>query len=200
MNGIKLAMNNKSHINKKILIIFSVIYLSLIGCKKEEIKVYIIPKERPKNELALPQKNKSLNWKKPNHWIQKPKSGMRLASFTINNKQDKTAEVSITSFPGSVGSLEANINRWRGQLGLEPANESELGKSYSKIIVNDKNIVLVEIASKSLVMQERFKGRMIVAIVHEKNEIYFFKLIGVDELVLQERASFLSFLESINFE
>jgi hypothetical protein len=33
---------------------------------------------------------------------------------------DGKAEVTVSAFPGDTGGLLANLNRWRGQIGLEP--------------------------------------------------------------------------------
>ena len=125
---------------------------------------------------------------------------MRLASFSINGQQIKNVEVSITVLPGTAGGLEANINRWRGQLELPAMNELELKKNYSNIVIKDKEITLIELISNNLLIQNKYKKRMTVAIIREKNQIYFFKLIGENDLVLKERSVFLSFLESVSFE
>ena len=179
---------------------FMFIYLSLNGCKKESITVYTITKEAVKNVPVSESENRPLHWKKPNHWVQNPQSRMRLASFSINGQQIKNAEVSITVLPGTAGGLEANINRWRGQLELPAMNELELKKNYSNIVIKDKEITLIELISNNLLIQNKYKKRMTVAIIREKNQIYFFKLIGENDLVLKERSVFLSYLESVSFE
>lgn len=162
--------------------------------------MYTIPKETVKSVPASESVRKPLHWKKPNHWVQNPQSRMRLASFSINGQHIKNAEVSIAVLPGTAGGLTANINRWRGQLELSALNELELKKNYSTIVIKEKETTLVELVSDNLLIQNQFKKRMTVAIIREKNQIYFFKLIGENDLVLKERSVFLSFLESVSFE
>jgi hypothetical protein len=186
--------------NLVFLMTFMFIFLSTNGCKKESIIVYTIPKETVKSVPASESEHKPLHWEKPNHWVQNPQSRMRLASFSINGKHIKNAEASITVLPGTAGGLTANINRWRGQLELPALNELELKKNYSTIVIKEKETTLVELVSENLLIQNQFKKRMTVAIIREKNQIYFFKLIGENDLVLKERSIFLSFLESVSFE
>src|SRR5262249_55552958 len=42
---------------------------------------------------------------------------------------DDPVEVSVTGFPGAAGGAVANVNRWRGQLGLSPATSDEVLRS-----------------------------------------------------------------------
>jgi hypothetical protein len=50
---------------------------------------------------------------------------MRLATFVAPDPGGDV-EVAITRFGGRVGGELANINRWRGQMGLGPIEETEL--------------------------------------------------------------------------
>lgn len=50
---------------------------------------------------------------------------MRLATFIVPTEAGDQ-EVAVTRFPGQVGGVLANINRWRGQMGLQPITEPQL--------------------------------------------------------------------------
>lgn len=50
---------------------------------------------------------------------------MRLATYIIEDPEGPV-EVAISRFPGDVGGVLANINRWRGQVGLPPVGEGDL--------------------------------------------------------------------------
>lgn len=50
---------------------------------------------------------------------------MRLATYVLEGPSG-AVEVAINRFPGDVGGMLANVNRWRGQVGLAPATESDL--------------------------------------------------------------------------
>ena len=106
--------------------------VSLIGCGKEEIQSYSSAREAPKavQEMAgmamesraaqKPTVTKpKMLWDLPDGWKkeagQKP---MRVATFLVG--EDKaTVEVVVTQLPSPVGTLLGNVNRWRGQVGLE---------------------------------------------------------------------------------
>lgn len=65
-------------------------------------------------------------WTVPAGWTkldqQKP---MRYATFVAGEGATKV-EVVLSTFPGDVGGLIPNINRWRGQVGLGPITQEQL--------------------------------------------------------------------------
>lgn len=50
---------------------------------------------------------------------------MRLATYIIDSPAGEV-EVAISRFAGDVGGMLANVNRWRGQIGLAAIGEEEL--------------------------------------------------------------------------
>ena len=70
-------------------------------------------------------------WTTPDSWstdgFQQNSIGMRIANLDCG---DPSVTISISSLFGNQSML-ANINRWRGQLGLDGASESELAASLS---------------------------------------------------------------------
>ena len=58
---------------------------------------------------------------------------MRKASFVVEEADGAKVDISATSFPGESGGLLANINRWRGQLGLHA-----LDADSSNQLLNDR--------------------------------------------------------------
>ena len=62
----------------------------------------------------------------PEGWTAGPANAMRKGSWTIAGPNGSKAEVAVTVFPGNVGGLTANVNRWRGQIGLPPASEADI--------------------------------------------------------------------------
>ena len=74
-----------------------------------------------------------LTWQTPEGWTEVPPGEMRVASFKIQGPNGKQADVSVIPLPGLAGSDEANVNRWRGQVGLSPASPDELKKSAESV-------------------------------------------------------------------
>lgn len=68
-------------------------------------------------------------WSLPEGWSEETGSGMRQATIHITNI-DPALEMSVIQLPSDGGDPEgyllANVNRWRGQLGLPPVAQSEL--------------------------------------------------------------------------
>lgn len=61
-------------------------------------------------------------WTLPENWKNVASAqAMRVATIDAGG-----VEVSVTAFPGAVGGTLANINRWRGQMGLDPVGEGDL--------------------------------------------------------------------------
>ena len=70
-----------------------------------------------------------IKWTAPAEWTDRGAGGMRLASYATPDAGD----VSVISFPGAAGGFEANVNRWREQVGLAPLPEAALMKEVTKI-------------------------------------------------------------------
>ncbi len=56
---------------------------------------------------------------------------MRVASFEVS-ENGKTADVSVIPLGGMAGGDLANVNRWRGQVGLPPLAERRSAKARRK--------------------------------------------------------------------
>ena len=65
-------------------------------------------------------------WVVPPGWLLDPEPrSMRLATYRVQDTEGPI-EVALSRFPGRVGGELANVNRWRGQLGLGPIEADEL--------------------------------------------------------------------------
>lgn len=129
------------------------ILLTLAACKDNTVNVQRIEKgvehipgpesvttsSHPPIQTQEPPEsvNTQDSWVVPENWTkdETPRS-MRLATYTIPTESG-TQEVAISRFPGHVGGTLANINRWRGQMGLQPINESQLESSVRRFSISD---------------------------------------------------------------
>ncbi len=65
-------------------------------------------------------------WSVPDSWTESADvPSMRLATLVIDDESGPV-EVAISRFAGDVGGMLANVNRWRGQVGLAPVTEADL--------------------------------------------------------------------------
>ena len=127
-------------------------------------------------------------WNVPASWEEKSATSMRLGNFTAGNGQ---AEITVMTFPGEVGGLLANVNRWRGQSGLPPVDEAGLAEVTGKINVSGTPATLVEAVGDT---------NASISVFHPVgNQTWFYKMSGPSGVVTQEKAAFTAFLESIEF-
>ena len=60
-------------------------------------------------------------WFIPEGWEPGKKSSMRIGSFAVKEGNDSSLDISVTAFPGDLGGLLPNVERWLGQIGLDPS-------------------------------------------------------------------------------
>ena len=136
--------------------------LFILSCDSgDHIRTYRLPKIKmiPDKQDAVTSRNEKqkLSWEKPESWIETSGHAMRLVSFNVPFSKG-IGDLSMTTFEGSSGGVEANVNRWRQQIGLEPLNSSEinqssvskdgqLGKYEIFKLVNEKNPDLAILSS-----------------------------------------------------
>ncbi len=118
---------------------------------------------------------------------------MRKGSFTLAGEAGATADLSITAFPGAVGGELANINRWRGQVGLPPITDAELPAAATRFTANGLPFTVVDLAGADLANPQRILGGM----TPYEGAMWFFKLTGPDALVAKAKPAFLDFLKTV---
>jgi hypothetical protein len=138
-----------------------------------------------------------LTWKTPEGWTEVPPGEMRVASFKIQGQNGKQAEVSVIPLPGLPGSDDANVNRWRGQVGLSAASPDELKKSAESIEAGGQPAQLYDIAGQNPANGEA--ARILGVIQHRNDAVWFFKMTGDADLAEQQKPAFVAFLKSVKF-
>jgi hypothetical protein len=133
-----------------------------------------------------------LTWSAPGDWAAKPASMMRKATYTLT-AGGATADLAITAFPGDVGGDAANVNRWRGQVGLPTVSDAEALASIERLNVNGLAIGVVDVCDKS----SPNSAHLIGAMVPFEGATWFFKLLGPDAVVGPQKAAFLGFVNTI---
>jgi hypothetical protein len=140
--------------------------------------------------------------KAPDVWQQQPASGMRKAAFLVKDG-DRSAEVTVIDLLGSAPSVAdplENVNRWRGEVGLEPVQQDQLAGIVQKIEVDGKPSDYVELIPDAAKPAESQADKAtLAAIVPVGKTIWFFKMKGDREFVVAQRDNFKSFLESVRF-
>ena len=132
------------------------------------------------------------SWELPESWKAVEGNPIRKATIQV---ADGAAEMAVTAFPGDVGGLEANINRWRRQLGLSPASPGEIQNFTQAIEVDGRPGTLMYFSSGYGNDKEGLLG----LIVELERATWFFKMTGPSGLLLAEQPRFERFAQTISF-
>lgn len=137
-------------------------------------------------------------------------SSMRVAQFALPRAPEDAAdaELVIYYFGGSGGSVDANIQRWIGQMQQPDGKPSSAVAKQSKRTVNGLAVTLVDVigtyvAEMTPGSQERHNSpnyRLRAAVIETANGPYFIKLTGPARTVAAHEKSFEQFLESVKYE
>lgn len=130
-----------------------------------------------------------LAWTAPAAWTAKAGSAMRRGTYIIKGSGSGEAELAITAFPGDVGGDLANVNRWRGQIGLPPLVAADLESALTRMTTNGLPVAVVDLTGGS--------QRILGAIVPFSGSTWFFKLTGPDAVVAEVKPAFLSYLQTL---
>lgn len=164
-----------------------------------------------KKDRALP--DGEVAYTVPRGWVSEtPRSKMRLAQFRWPGYEGANdAVLAVFFFPGTGGSVEANLARWYGQF-KQPDSTSTLyhvQKSYR--IINGIPVTLVYVTGtyirpKNPMMmmggpvEELPDYAMLAAIAETKNGPWFFKAVGPQKTVDHWRSSFDEFVKSFHMK
>ena len=145
------------------------------------------------SRAGLPQ----LTWQTPDGWMEVAAGEMRVASFKIQGQNGKQADVSVIPLPGLAGSDDANVNRWRGQVGLPPVSPEELKKSAESVEAGGQPAQLYDVAGQNPGSGEA--TRILGVIQHRDDTAWFFKMTGDADLAERQKPVFITFLKSVKF-
>jgi len=155
-----------------------------------------MPDERPASRIP------KLDYQLPDGWAESERpTPMAIATLSAG-PADKKATVTISPMPGAAGGLLDNVNRWRGQVGLEPIKINDVPEHASKLIV-----------AKHPALFFRFTGpeadpgatgaapqrSIFVVMSLREGFTWFIKLSGDAKVATDEEPAFIRFVESIQF-
>lgn len=196
------------------LILFAAALLCLSACDRAQPTTYKIPKEvraatlpmpdtvaptttAPSNMEVLPGMQEAANkageigYTKPAGWQEVAASGIRKANFKVADESG-SAEITVLTFPGDVGGRLANINRWRGQIGLADAALDDLPAYTVGIDIANHRALYVRLEGEA--------QSILGALLPFHGNTWFFKMLGDTNTVLANETAMLDFLNSIVLE
>jgi hypothetical protein len=168
------------------------------------IKTYTVPKERPAPvqpaaappgmDAAMPASDipvspAPVRWTTPAAWQELAPTSIRLGNFVVPGRGGGKTEVTVLSFPGSVGTELDNVNRWRNELKLPPVGADKI--TSEPVTIDSMKGRLYDISGPS--------SRTVVASLPRHGATWFFKMRGDKDTVADAKPVFLEFLQSVHF-
>ena len=192
--------------------------LGFVGCEQAEPTSYLIPKEYRAVTMPTPVADSAetkasaptngsmrilpgmqaaadeaggVTYTVPEGWEDLPASGIRKANLKVSD-ENGTAELTVLVFPGDVGGRLANINRWRGQLGLDDATPEDLSKFTESYSISQHPGLYVRLEGEA--------QSILGGLLPFHGSTWFFKFLGSSGTVLGNEAKMKAFLDSVQLE
>ena len=131
----------------------------------------------------------------PQGWKKSPSVQFSKVSFIVTDN-GKMVVITASDLAAFAGGLLTNVNRWRGQVRLEPVTQAELKKQLKLFPIDSVEGHYVELFSPADIKPRKAILGMIA--IHGK-KAWFFKLTGDAELATREKERFETFVRSIRF-
>jgi len=125
----------------------------------------------------------------PEGWTEKGASGMRMASYAIDGTAIDFYLISL-----SMGDVPSNVNRWRGQVGLDAASPEEIAADLKTFEVDGHTVNYAEIYN------EAGGQGIIAAIIDLSPNYWYFTAKGAVEELKANEGDIRSFVKSITFK
>lgn len=180
------------------------------GCGDDEIEVYDAPRPAIASDMPAHDPNDGqdhsghahaqqqappstkapggFNITLPQGWQQVQPGRMILHSFSTPSG----AMVNVSAFPGDVGGVVMNVNRWRGQLGLGAATEEQINSALKADKLGSVDAQRVDLANAS--------QRLIVTFGMVDGKTWFIKFTGTTEQIDEAMSGFDQFVKSVNWK
>jgi len=171
--------------------LFAGCWLALSGCseKQEGIPSYRLAtadgaeRVAPGPDASGSSAARTLRWHAPETWEEEKPGDFQAALYRLA----PGITVSVSRFPGDAGGVAANVNRWRGQVGLEPVDDPA------------GNVIPLEDTDAQARWFE-LKGEeraILAAIIPLGDETWFFKLDSPAVALETARPGFMDFLKGV---
>ncbi len=138
-------------------------------------------------------------WTIPEVWQPGRPSQMRRGSYQVMGDDNKMVDIAVTTFPGDVGGMLANINRWRNQIGLGPVTAGMVDTVVEKLDIDGKECQYVDLSGLTPPAGKFHPQRSLVGTFTHKGNSWFFKMSGDASLVEIQQKPFMEFLNSVKF-
>ncbi|MCZ7593321.1 MAG: hypothetical protein M5U15_14815 [Kiritimatiellae bacterium] len=135
----------------------------------------------------------AVHWTAPEGWVEQRGNPMRIATFLVGSEK---AECTLTAFPGTVGGIEENLQRWAGQINLR-VSAGDLAKFARAPTAfkteGDFPCLVYDFAS----VAPDAEPSMLAAILPLDEQTLFVKLTGSRALLAEQKEAFTALCRSL---
>lgn len=156
------------------------------------------PRELAKNTGNVSPSSPRVHFTLPDGWLELPASSMRIANFTLSS--DERVECYLTLLGGEAGGLTANVNRWRGQMGLAPLAPDEVASMETFNLLGRRAAQLDLVGTWSGMGGGASEAgwRMLGLLAVSAGGSSFLKMVGPEKVVAAEKDHFLELAASMH--
>jgi hypothetical protein len=136
---------------------------------------------------------RALRWTLPKGWTEASGGAMRFA--TLKPPVGGKVDASVVVLPGPAGGELANVNRWRGQIGLPAIDEASLARARKLMKTQAGPLKVYDFTSEGAP-----RSRVVAGLTEAAGSTWFVKISGDAEAVGAAREDFMQLLGSLRFE
>jgi len=136
-------------------------------------------------------------WQAPAGWKEIDGGPFLISKFAVTGNGGEAA-VNVSMSAGAGGGLAANVNRWRGQLGLGDLSNDQLADQATSVDIPGGKATFVDMAGTDV--KNGQKARLIAAVVPRGQQTWFYKLMGAPAAVEANKDAFLNFVKGVKYK
>lgn len=134
-----------------------------------------------------------IDYEVPPGWEDTGSGGFRAASFRVGD-EGESAEITVIALGPNSGSVLENVNRWRGQVRLEPLSAEQLDSETQSLDAQNTPGTYVALHGPE---QDGKQESILGVILPREDRVWFVKMTGGTTVVQREQAHFESFTQSL---
>src|SRR4030095_13354085 len=153
-----------------------------------------------------------LRLKPPEGWVnERPTSSMRVSQYQLPAADGDTEAASLVVYyfgAGQGGSVDANLERWIGQMQAPDGRPSKEKAKTETTTVNGMRVTLLDVAGTYAAgdmggggaVQSKPNFRMRAGVIETPKGAYFIKLVGPEKTIARWDQAFQEFVRSAEFK
>jgi hypothetical protein len=177
------------------------VVLTAAGCGRDDVTHFRVPKETQVQSAVAPAgvseperpKGRGLRWTLPKGWTETAGGQMRFA--TLKPPVPGKIDASVVVLPGPAGGELANVNRWRGQIGLPALDAPALERARKVMKTQAGTLKVYDFRSDA-----KPASRLVAGLTEAAGDTWFVKMTGDADAVGAARDDFMKLLGSLRFE